>query len=68
MEFQRKFSTEKSCRQHLFRLRWQDGYRCPRCGHTKYSFHSKRNLYQCKSCKSDFKFPYSLPGKAANGL
>lgn len=51
MEFQRKFSTEKSCRQHLFRLRWPDGYRCPRCGHTKYSFHSKRNLYQCKSCK-----------------
>ena len=51
MEFQRRFSTEKSCRQHLFRLRWPDGYMCPRCGHTKYSFHGTRNLYQCKSCK-----------------
>jgi transposase-like protein len=51
IEFQRKFATEKACRQHLFDLRWPDGYQCPRCAHTKYSFHSTRHLYQCKSCQ-----------------
>jgi len=51
IKFQRKFSTERACQKHLFRLRWPDGYKCPRCDHDKYSFHSIRHLYQCKSCK-----------------
>jgi transposase-like protein len=51
MQFQRKFSTEKACREHLFKLRWPEGYRCPRCNHDKYSYHTVRHLYQCKSCK-----------------
>lgn len=51
INFQRKFSTEKACQRHLFRLRWPEGYRCPRCGHEKASFHSTRRLYQCKACK-----------------
>ena len=50
MAFQKRFATEKSCREHLFVLRWPDGYQCPRCGHDRYSFHSTRRLYQCKSC------------------
>ncbi len=51
MAFQRKFATDRACRQHLFRLRWPGGNECTRCGHTRYSFHSKRHLYQCKSCQ-----------------
>lgn len=51
MAFQRKFATERACRKHLFRLRWPDGYRCPRCGHNRYSFHNTRHLYQCKLCQ-----------------
>lgn len=51
IEFQRKFATEKACQQHLFALRWPAGYRCPRCGHDKASFHRTRHLYQCKACK-----------------
>ena len=51
LAFQRKFATERACRKHLFKLRWPDGYRCPRCGHEKYSYHSTRRLYQCKACK-----------------
>lgn len=49
--FQEKFTTEQACQDHLFRLRWSNGYRCPRCGHDKYTFHSTRHLYQCKGCK-----------------
>jgi hypothetical protein len=33
IQFQKKFSTEKACQKHLFRLRWPEGFRCPRCQH-----------------------------------
>lgn len=49
-QFQRKFSTNQKCYQFLFNKRWPDGFRCPRCNHDKYSFHSVRKLYQCKQC------------------
>jgi transposase-like protein len=51
IEFQQKFATEEACQQHLFSIRWPNGYRCPRCGHDQASFHSTRHLYQCKACK-----------------
>ena len=50
LEFQRKFSTEKACQEHLFRLRWPQGYKCPRCQHDQAYFHRTRQLYQCKAC------------------
>jgi transposase-like protein len=51
IEFQRIFSTEEACEEHLFKLRWPDGYKCPRCGHEKYYYHSTRHLYQCSKCR-----------------
>jgi len=51
MEFQRRFATEEACVDHLFQLRWPEGYQCPRCGHSQYCFHSARKLYQCSKCK-----------------
>ena len=50
-QFQRKFSTDMRCYKYLLQQRWPDGFICPRCGHTEYSFHSIRKLFQCKSCK-----------------
>jgi hypothetical protein len=31
-EFEALFATEEACREYLYRLRWPDGFRCPRCG------------------------------------
>jgi len=31
LEFEARFSTEEACREYLFRLRWPDGFVCPRC-------------------------------------
>ena len=31
-EFQKRFSTEESCRDYLFQLRWPKGFVCPKCG------------------------------------
>lgn len=50
LEFQRRFRTEAACRKHLFKLRWPDGFECPRCGHRECFDLPKRKLYQCKSC------------------
>src|ERR1039457_3258461 len=31
-EFEARFANEAACRDYLFRLRWLDGFRCPRSG------------------------------------
>lgn len=49
MEFEKRFSTEKGCRDYLFKLRWPNGFECPRCGHEK-AWHLKKFLYQCSDC------------------
>ena len=46
LQFQKKFGTEKACQKQLFRLRWPQGFKCPRCGQAEAYFHSKRRLYQ----------------------
>ena len=28
-----RFGTDEQCREHLFRARWPDGFRCRACGH-----------------------------------
>jgi len=50
MEFQRRFGTERQCREHLFRKRRPKGFACPRCGHGEYFDVQSRRLCQCKRC------------------
>jgi hypothetical protein len=45
-EFDGRFSTEAACRAYLFQRRWPDGFRCPKCGHTK-PWPVGRRLFQC---------------------
>jgi transposase-like protein len=48
-EFEARFSTEAACRDYLVRLRWPDGFRCPRCGGRKtWPLHGV--LLQCAGC------------------
>jgi transposase-like protein len=49
--FQQKFKTDDDCRQHLFFIRFPDGFRCPECGHDKYYPIPKRSLFQCIACR-----------------
>jgi len=48
-EFEARFSTEESCRDYLWRLRWPEGFRCPRCGHEK-AWAVGPALFQCARC------------------
>jgi hypothetical protein len=52
LDFQKDFSSEEACAQHLREIRWRDGFRCSRCGHTEAWFISTRNILDCKSCRA----------------
>ena len=49
VEFQERFRTEEACREYVARLRWPEGFCCPRCGHRK-SWATKRGLLRCCQC------------------
>lgn len=53
LSFQRQFSTEKTCHDYLFSLKWPKGYRCDRCGNDIYFKTKTRShpLYECKRCR-----------------
>ena len=50
MEFKNKFNSEDACREHLFKMRWPDGFKCSKCGNETYYFISTRNHYECTTC------------------
>src|SRR5579864_3718688 len=49
LEFEARFSTEAACREYLFRVRWPEGFSCPRCrGRKTWPLHGVR--LQCAGC------------------
>src|SRR5712692_5735538 len=49
VEFDERFGTEAACREYLTRLRWPDGFRCPKCGHER-GWTNQRHDIQCAQC------------------
>lgn len=49
-EFEHRFSSEKACRDYVFRLRWPDGFRCPKCGTGGKVWQLGNQLLECASC------------------
>ncbi len=52
-QFQELFGTEKQCEEHLYSLKWPQGFICPRCGHHHATsfIKGKHRVYQCKNCQ-----------------
>lgn len=50
LEFQRRFATDEACRSYLMRLRWPDGFRCPRCGSRRGWPRRANGLVECAGC------------------
>jgi transposase-like protein len=48
-EFEEKFASEQACIDYLFRMRWPEGFRCPRCGYERF-WAMRRGLYRCTAC------------------
>ena len=49
LELEARFSTETACGEYPFRLRWPDGFCCPRCGGRK-TWPVSGVLLQCSGC------------------
>ena len=54
LEFEHWFRTEEACRDYLVRLRWPDGFSCPRCGGHGY-WKSNRGILLCKQCRANIR-------------
>lgn len=49
-EFNRFFADEAACEAYLEKLRWPDGFLCPRCGN-RGGWKTKRALWVCAGCQ-----------------
>lgn len=47
--FEKKFNTEEKCLKYLYKIRWKNGYRCPRCN-CKEKWNVGEFKYKCKKC------------------
>src|SRR5258706_2875770 len=48
-EFDKQFASEQACRDYLFRLRWPEGFRCPRCSGSQH-WPVRSVLHECAKC------------------
>ena len=51
LEWQKRYGTERACEKVLFKIRWPDGFVCPRCNSTEVSYIKTRKVYQCCQCR-----------------
>ncbi len=50
LKFMEQFPDDRSCLQYLSELKWSDGYKCKKCGHTKYTVRKKNLARDCNRC------------------
>jgi transposase-like protein len=48
--FSSRFATEEACEDALYKLRWPNGFHCPRCNGSRVYPIRTRKLYQCAKC------------------
>jgi transposase-like protein len=49
-ELETRFGTERACREYLLKLRWPEGFVCPRC-RGRSAWTTSRNLLVCAGCR-----------------
>lgn len=50
LELQDWFPTDAACFEYLARLRWPDGFVCPRCGAADRAWRMASRLWMCRAC------------------
>jgi len=51
LEFSARFPDELSCWEYLGKMRWPEGFKCPKCKNDTSCFLSQRKVFQCNKCK-----------------
>ncbi|MGI2025400.1 transposase, partial [Shewanella glacialipiscicola] len=49
-EWQGQFNSETDCLNHIKKMRWPNGFMCPRCGCEHAYELTTRQLYECSQC------------------
>lgn len=49
-EFESRFGTEEACAEFLAKIRWPEGFHCPRCASTAHWALARRGLIECADC------------------
>lgn len=52
-EFDRFFADDASCREYLRRMRWRNGFVCPRCRSTAGAWITGRGYLHCRACQAE---------------
>ncbi len=50
LQFKKRFGNERACERALEKMRWLDGFVCPKCTHRKAFRVTTRRLLQCSKC------------------
>ena len=50
-EFVGLYGSEDQCHAALVRMRWPDGFKCPKCGAKRHSYLASKRLFQCTACR-----------------
>ncbi len=50
LTWQHQFNTEQDCLNHLKKLKWPNGFTCPRCAHDKGTELHCLQLTECDRC------------------
>jgi len=51
LDWQKRFYSEHACEKILIKIRWPDGFICPRCNSMKNSYITTRKVFQCSQCR-----------------
>ncbi len=50
MDLESRFSTKEECLSYLEKIRWPEGFKCPRCGSDN-AWRTKRRTFFCSGCE-----------------
>ena len=50
-EFNKLYGTEDQCHDALVKMRWPDGFICPKCKGRAHAYCEPRKLFQCRACR-----------------
>jgi len=51
LDWQKRFNNEYACEKALIKIRWANGFICPRCNSMEKSYITTRKLFQCAFCR-----------------
>ncbi len=51
-DFQKMFPDDESCYKYLVDMKWKDGFKCTKCGHTKFCAGNSPHSRQCTKCRA----------------